>query len=234
MLQNHLGTHPILDCGNDPEKVRLKVGEWLRIKVEQSFYYYKVADINSYPIVKLSARLVAASPECKGTGAEEIYSAVSKSSVAEKGEFVKVQWSQFDVNFDSLHDTQKQDAIVQMIDMLPPVHNMKKWLEEKTTIGGGVSLNRWSDIIPAACGILRWIIASNRSCIVPVDDIDESGNRTANEDRVWGMQQWTQFRFVMGAPDKEQRFLTAVKNAERRLNLQCKFSVYVDVGWGIR
>ena len=86
---------------------------------------------------------------------------------------------------------------------------MKDYLQGKA--GKELSLHKWSDrISPAAIGVLRWIIASNRSCIVQVDSI-ESGSRPP-EERVSGMPEWIQFRFAQGAPDKEQRFIQSVQD----------------------
>lgn len=140
---------------------------------------------------------------------------------------IKVHVTRFTTNFDSLDASDKRSIICDIIDTIPPVHQMKKWLEENTTVGAQASLRNWTEeISPAACGLIRWIIASNRSCIVPVDEINESGQRSevAAEPRVWGMGGFIQFRFAMGAPDKEQRFVTAVRDAQGRLNLACKLS----------
>jgi ubiquitin-conjugating enzyme E2 Q len=91
----------------------------------------------------------------------------------------------------------------------------------------------WKErVSPTACGVLRWIIASNRSCIVPIEDDIEDETEKENlikaipgkEQGVWGMGDLKQFRFAMGAPDKEQRFVNAVKDAQERLKLTCTSS----------
>lgn len=80
-------------------------------------------------------------------------------------------------------------------------------------------LQKWGDrISPAALGLLRWIICTNRSCIMQVDDCggldkDEKKRQRRLEQKVGGLegQGWTQFRFAQGAPDKEQRFVKALQ-----------------------
>ncbi|KAF2458729.1 hypothetical protein BDY21DRAFT_210747 [Lineolata rhizophorae] len=87
-------------------------------------------------------------------------------------------------------------------------------------------LASWSDRMPPACvGLLRWIIASCRSCIMQVDGIiskgktaDGRGKIIPGTDRVDGLPStYVQFRIAMGAPDKERRFLeSVVKSAPNR------------------
>ena len=115
----------------------------------------------------------------------------------------------YDENFDDLDKGEKQSSICMLLDTLPSVPQMNEFLR----IRGGqeVSLRSWADrITPAALGLLRWIIASNRSCIIQVDSLDLKARKS--EERVSGMPDWMQFRFAQGAPDKEQRFVTSVRN----------------------
>jgi ubiquitin-conjugating enzyme E2 Q len=136
--------------------------------------------------------------------------------------------------FDALSAAEKPRAIVTILDTLPSVVEMKSWLERNTKVGEEASLKGWVNrISPSALGVLRWIIASNRSCIVPVDQLlNPEGSVTTDtrgkikdgaERRIPGLDDWLQFRFAMGAPDKEQRFVNCVRNAQQRLNLTRKF-----------
>ena len=146
---------------------------------------------------------------------------------------LEVQFLIYDQNFDDLSDTEKMSSIRMLLDTLPSVLEMKSYLQ---SLGHKhTSLETWGERLPvAAIGVLRWVIASNRSCIIQIDDLDNSKNR--GEDRVPGMQQYMQFRFaqvcpcsagrdrsnifLQGAPDKEQRFITSVREATARLNLK--------------
>lgn len=121
---------------------------------------------------------------------------------------IDVQFIIYDQKFDDLSDDEKQQSICILLNTLPSVKQMKEFLQSKNS--QNASLRDWNDrISPAALGILRWIIASNRSCIVQVDNLE--GDAGKSEERVSGMPDWMQFRFAQGAPDKEQRFVASVR-----------------------
>ncbi|KAI5859017.1 hypothetical protein BZA05DRAFT_19859 [Tricharina praecox] len=128
-----------------------------------------------------------------------------------------VQFKIYDDAFDSVNEHEKRKAIVNLLNTLPSVSEMKAWLQRSSVSGGEVSLRKFKNrLSPSAMGLLRWIIASNRSCIVPLDDSDES--TSSGFMPVQGMgPEWKQFRFAMGAPDKEQRFVNSVKEAQKRI-----------------
>jgi ubiquitin-conjugating enzyme E2 Q len=115
----------------------------------------------------------------------------------------------YNVNFDDLPKDVKRKKIIRLLELLPKIEEMKTWLQRNTGVGDDqASLKKWKDrISPPALGVLRWIIASNRSCIISVDDIDPSSGFLPVE----GMRYYKQFRFVTGSPDKEQRFVNAVE-----------------------
>ncbi|KAL9608287.1 MAG: hypothetical protein Q9167_006870 [Letrouitia subvulpina] len=138
----------------------------------------------------------------------------TKSSASSTGtlKYPEIEFIVYDQNFDDLTWSEKQNSVGMLLETLPSVAEMKDYLQSET--GKAPSLHTWSDrISPAALGVLRWIIASNRSCIVQVDSID--GGSRAPEERVSGMPDWMQFRFAQGAPDKEQRFIQSVQNVTR-------------------
>lgn len=128
-----------------------------------------------------------------------------------------VEFNIYNQQFDDLDDTMKQRSICSLLDTLPSVKQMREYLQANKEL----SLRMWAErISPAALGILRWSIASNRSCIVQVDNINVDGGISSSEERVSGMKSWMQFRFAQGAPDKEQRFIKSVHEASERLDLQ--------------
>lgn len=127
---------------------------------------------------------------------------------------IDVEFIIYEQNFDDLFDAQKQTAICVLLETLPSVAAMKTFLQSNN--GRNDSLQAWTDrISPAALGALRWIIASNRSCIIQVDN--QEGDTRKAEERVSGMPEWMQFRFAQGAPDKEQRFVTSVRDTSNHL-----------------
>lgn len=124
----------------------------------------------------------------------------------------EVEFTIYDQNFDDLEPRDKLNTICMLLNTLPSVTEMKMYLQSMNGID--TSLRTWHDrISPAALGILRWIIASNRSCLIQVDDIEKDATKSLNksEERVSGMPKWMQFRFAQGAPDKEQRFLNSLR-----------------------
>ncbi|OAP59390.1 hypothetical protein AYL99_06688 [Fonsecaea erecta] len=120
----------------------------------------------------------------------------------------------YDKTFDSLDQEQQGGAIMTLLDVLPPVIEMRRSLKSQGQ-SQEPCLKACSRQIPEpALNLLRWIVASNRSCIMQVDDIGGGdGDLVCGkpEDRVGGMDSWVQFRFAQGAPDKEKRFNRSVK-----------------------
>ncbi|KAJ5152995.1 uncharacterized protein N7482_009473 [Penicillium canariense] len=112
----------------------------------------------------------------------------------------EVQYVIYDKNFDDLDPDKKRKSITMLLGTLPSVDSMVAFLGHH---GSGKLLSSWQDVVaPAALDLLRWVVASNRSCIL--QDSSES------KDLVSGMKGFIQFRLVQGAPDKEQRFMEAV------------------------
>ncbi len=139
-----------------------------------------------------------------------------------------VEFIIYEQNFDDLPDAQKQVAICVLLETLPSVGEIKTFLQNNSD--RSTSLQAWSDrISPAALGVLRWIIASNRSCIIQVDNLE--GDTMQAEERVSGMAQWMQFRFAQGAPHKEQRFVTAVENTSKHLKYKTLFAWHGSPLW---
>ncbi|EXJ67787.1 uncharacterized protein A1O5_09133 [Cladophialophora psammophila CBS 110553] len=146
-----------------------------------------------------------------------IFSCVTKEA-HENGGFLNAECYLYDKNFDDLVKEHQQGAIMTMLDALPGVIEMHRYLEGQGK-SHELSLKAWSDRIPeSTVNLLRWIVASNRSCIFQVDDIGSKNGceiRGKAEDRVGGMASWIQFRFAQGAPDKEKRFNKSVERHAR-------------------
>lgn len=135
--------------------------------------------------------------------------------------FAPVRFQVYNQNFDDLSDIAKCEVICRLLNTLPTVKEMQDYLKSSRK-----ELRSWIDrISPATAGILRWIIASNRACIFQVDDLDASKDKQKKnaDQRVHGMPGWMQFRFAMGAPDKERRFLNEVSQ-RKHLNFPTMFA----------
>ena len=127
-------------------------------------------------------------------------------AVGQSSKLPEVSFIVYDRNFDDLNPDEKSKVIRILLDTLPSIILMKDYLETSRHN----SLQSWSDrLSPAALGVLRWIIASNRSCIVQVDN--NGSSMKSSEERVSGMPDYIQFRFAQGAPDKEQRFIESIR-----------------------
>ncbi|EIW74242.1 hypothetical protein CONPUDRAFT_85969 [Coniophora puteana RWD-64-598 SS2] len=111
--------------------------------------------------------------------------------------------------FDELSVPQMRKSIVEMIGRLPPIEDMKSHLEQKVI--PGVTRPTLRDMDPdiplAAWTILRWCVAS---CTADIH-VSEPDERIRNVSR----KDWMQFRFVVGAPDKEAQFKDEVEKAKK-------------------
>lgn len=139
----------------------------------------------------------------------------------------------YDADFDSLDEISKGYAMRHVLDTLPSILEIEKWLRSHPH----GTLRSMPRVSPAAASLLQWIVSSNRSCIFQVDrsravaarraalgttspspePCEVSGaagkGRDRERERILGMDGWIQFRFAQGSPDKELRFNQALKNA---------------------
>jgi ubiquitin-conjugating enzyme E2 Q len=204
-------------------------GSWIVLRTdddpEHKAMHCRVIDTSLFPSVRLTDPIIPLPMDplqnsYYGTslpkGSQPPTNAVYASHPRSK-EFRAASFYIYEQNFDDLSDVQKRCAIGALLDLLPQVEDMRKYLVRKSQS----QLGAWGDrLSPALLGLLRWIIASNRACIVQVDHEDDIQKGRKAEDRLYGMPGWAQFRFAMGAPDKERRFIQAVRATSERLHLQ--------------
>ncbi|RYO93187.1 hypothetical protein DL766_003333 [Monosporascus sp. MC13-8B] len=125
-------------------------------------------------------------------------------------------------NLDDIkEDDQKTFLMLLLLSALPSVADMRKYLSGHPHR----ELTNWDKLVPASMGLLRWIVASNRSYIVqldgPTEDDEPSTNRGANRvasrrgERISGVDGWVQFRFAQGSPEKEALFRQALKTVQK-------------------
>ncbi|KAJ5692200.1 hypothetical protein N7462_001623 [Penicillium macrosclerotiorum] len=120
--------------------------------------------------------------------------------IAQRYPISKVTYVIYNTNFDDLKADRKRKSIVMLLSMLPSVDLMTSYLGQQDS---GKLLSSWRDQFPpAALDLVRWVVASNRSCIM--QDTNDP------EHLVTGMGGFIQFRLVQGAPDKEQRFIQEI------------------------
>ncbi|EPS40913.1 hypothetical protein H072_5212 [Dactylellina haptotyla CBS 200.50] len=191
----------------------VQVGSWMTISGAGSggeTLCCRAVDMSLFPIIKVSDP-VSTTAQASAVNMGSAYT--GQSAVVAGAQQVVVNL--FNQDLAAFTPQQKMESICLLLDTLPSVREMKDRLREG-------HLSSWGDrISPAALGVLRWVVASNRACIVQVDGLETGSNgvfpATHTEDRVYGMGNWMQFRFAMGAPDKEQRFQTATSGVSRRI-----------------
>ncbi|KAH8730945.1 hypothetical protein GQ44DRAFT_823083 [Phaeosphaeriaceae sp. PMI808] len=225
-------TNEILFYAEKGELCPVVNANWIIVRTEEAPdqpMHFRVVETTYFPTVKLSAPIIPACTEIENarhSGAATSYAKPASSYKSNKStqasssrppanEFRTASFFIYNQNFDDLTNEHKRQTIHSLLHLLPPVQDMRTYLLRKAQS----SLGTWVDrLSPAVLGILRWIIASNRACIMQVGD--EADNSRKAEDRLYGMPGWAQFRFAMGAPDKERRFIQAVRATSERLNLK--------------
>jgi hypothetical protein len=144
------------------------------------------------------------------------------SLIQSQSSIIEAYLTVYQTNFDDLREEDRADTIVMLLETVPSVKEMRTFLVHRGR-HSEPSLTEWKDrISPAALGLLRWIIASNRSCIVQVDrftpqtESDDSMviDNLRLDEKISGVEGWLQFRFAQGAPDKELRFQKALSETK--------------------
>ncbi|KAI1422115.1 hypothetical protein F5Y12DRAFT_654007 [Xylaria sp. FL1777] len=116
-------------------------------------------------------------------------------------------------------DVEKAFSLILLLSALPSVNEMRSYLMANQSR----RLATWNRIPSEAMRLLRWIIASNRSFIVQLDNpSSKDANPSRVEDKrpdrsgekITGVDGWIQFRFAQGSPEKEALFLDATQEVE--------------------
>jgi ubiquitin-conjugating enzyme E2 Q len=129
---------------------------------------------------------------------------------------VPVRVVKYDQNFDELPRGEALASLYLQINLLPSVAEMEDYLRGYA----GRYLASWNTrLSPTAVSILRWILASNRACIM-----EENQNPLVKE-----MPSMKQFRFAMGAPvgrpiwlHLSSRILTSVGQRAKICEQSCR------------
>lgn len=126
----------------------------------------------------------------------------------------------YDAEFDDLDSHGKARAMINVLETLPPISHLREYLIQNPHS----TLKSCPKVQPAALTLLEWIVASNRSCILQVNAVDDThaGDpsllntiKVRDQEAVPEMSKnHVQFRFAQGTPDKELRFHRALKERE--------------------
>ncbi|KAL0941040.1 ubiquitin conjugating [Colletotrichum truncatum] len=119
----------------------------------------------------------------------------------------------YEHDLDDLPPVCQREALLTLVQAVPPIRTLREYLLSHK----GSSLDKCDKIPKSALALLRWIVASNRSYIVQLEQSDEvdngSGvnNRSREHEKIDGLDNtWMQFRFAQGSPEKEHRFKQAL------------------------
>lgn len=126
-------------------------------------------------------------------------------------------------DLDDLEAKDRNKALRTMVCGIPSVLRMRKHLLDNP----GCQLSRSSEIMDQyTYTLFFWIVASNRSFIVQdgpvktssiqdgVASCHDQGKAANLQNEVLGVgDDWMQFRFVQGSPERERRFSEAIKLA---------------------
>ncbi|RDL41264.1 uncharacterized protein BP5553_01243 [Venustampulla echinocandica] len=200
-------------------------GEWIALKVDGagngalSSGHYQVVDISLYPTVKLSRAGYTPKSSFKKTSDVPVAPATPLTALT------PAKLAMYNQNFDEMDSKCKAESIVALLETLPSIKEMRDYLIRQSRYAEP-SLRTWKEgMSPAALGLLRWILASNRSCIMQVDrcpgqdEHDATLGKIRLDQRISNIDKsWVQFRFAQGSPDKEQRFLNALREQQGNLN----------------
>ncbi|KAH7346789.1 hypothetical protein BKA65DRAFT_399825 [Rhexocercosporidium sp. MPI-PUGE-AT-0058] len=199
-------------------------GDWVVITATGRPFpdHFRVEDISYFPLLScLQPLLIVTASSLSAVPA-------TPATTPPPPSLLPAKLAVYNQNFDEMNDLQKGETIVMLLETLPSIRELQAFLVQQSR-ESVPSLKGWKErVSPAALGMLRWIIASNRSCIVQVDrcpgqsDAELAMSKTRLDQRLSGISEnWVQFRFAQGSPDKEQRFLNSLR--AQQSNLDAKY-----------
>eukprot|EP00934_Nitzschia_sp_Nitz4_P004595 Nitzschia sp. Nitz4//scaffold67_size101165//20448//23318//NITZ4_004522-RA/size101165-snap-gene-0.10-mRNA-1//-1//CDS//3329556453//4585//frame0 len=142
----------------------------------------------------------------------------------------------YSLDFDLLDDDNKALAMRHILDTLPAIMDIEFFLSQEYSR----TLRSMDAVSPAAESLLRWIVTSNRSCILQVDrcrsvegkeELMEpqrpaGRGRNREHERIGGIAGWVQFRCAQGVADKERRFNQAIHGVAARKGITSDLTMF--------
>ncbi|KAK4627162.1 Ubiquitin-conjugating enzyme E2 Q2 [Fulvia fulva] len=210
----------------------VKRGSWIVLNsdgLDGTDLHCRVAETTFWPTITIDEPVSVRQQLGGGTTPQTPAATRPVSPATTAPQWASARFQVYEEDFADLEKDGKCMAICRLLETLPNVLEMRDYLSKRHP----AELKHWVErVSSSALTVLRWIIASNRSHILQVDGdakFDRDGKPlpkhassvfTKEQERCYGMKDYMQFRFAMGAPDKEQRFITEVRNTTSRLNLQ--------------
>ena len=216
-----------------PSSCPIRRGDWIVLRNTDTLHspelHCRIEDTTYYPSVTINEPIeMALGPEhqhqaqggpIKTAPASLVPAqAPQPATPATTPKWANASFTIYNEDFKTLNKDEKCRAICKLLDTLPNVKEMQEYLVKRHQ----ADLKNWVErLSPAAVSLLRWVIASNRACIMQVDgDTGGSSTPAKQQERLYGMKDYIQFRFAMGAPDKEQRFISSMRQTTDRLKLR--------------
>ncbi|KAK3670280.1 hypothetical protein LTR78_009834 [Recurvomyces mirabilis] len=197
---------------NMPEHCPVRRGSWIVLKmqgtVDASEVHCRVADVTYYPTISIDPPLILPTTANFATAQTTTSKTTKTVTPATTPKWAQARFQIYEQDFEKLDKNGKCLSICKLLDTIPNVKDLQDYLAKNRPADLKFWVNRLS---PAALSLLRWVIASNRACIMQVD-----GETSTGQERLFGMKDYMQFRFAMGAPDKEQRFISEVRKVSDR------------------
>lgn len=216
---------------NKPETCPVRKGDWIVMTTAQTLdipeLHCRIEETTYYPTISINEPVtltVSKKTAEEVAGANKTNkSAIQPATASTTRNWKSASFQVYEEDFKSFTDSEKCYTICRLLDTLPDVKTMQQYLSRRQP----ADLKAWVDrISPAALSLLRWIIASNRACIMQVGGEETTTTTPLKEERVYGMDNYFQFRFAMGAPDKEQRFIQEVRKTAGRLSLTAHPTIF--------
>lgn len=193
--------------------------------IDNIMTHHRIEDTTLYPTVKLGNTIVVPYGNTDLLSITGTFPPATPAHTPPPNSLIHATLSVYDQNFDDMDDAEKCETIILLLSTLPRIFELQQYLQQQK-LSSEPNLRAWNDrVSPAALGLLRWIIASNRSCIIQVDrcpgqEEDDGSLAKIRLDQKCSnvAEEWLQFRFAQGSPDKEQRFLAALKAEQAELD----------------
>ncbi|KAL2882390.1 hypothetical protein SGCOL_002130 [Colletotrichum sp. CLE4] len=165
-------------------------------------------------------RLISTDKPTQNAGIQQTFESQFNSEYIIDDELGDAELYLYDHDLDDLDEAYQREALLILVQTIPPIRYLREFLLDHR----GWSLAKYEIMSKSSLALLRWIVASNRSLIVQIDqpvDLDIGGIKATEErqkERFVGLgDDWMQFRFAQGSPEKENRFKQELeKEASRK------------------
>ncbi|KAI5863513.1 hypothetical protein GGS23DRAFT_596687 [Durotheca rogersii] len=200
-----------------PRDVDLQTGQWVVIATEQSAPDSKQAE-SEKRVVLHHARINSRDGTTLWLHLVSHYSVSDHkmlNDIPKEGQ-ISAQLVLYDDMGSLGRERDQAFSMLLLLTALPPISQMRGLLMHKTLN----SLAASDQIPPSAVDLLRWIVASNRSYIVQVDELSGAdgpagGKPSRRHERIFGVEGWIQFRFAQGSPEKESLFNDVLSTVDK-------------------